>query len=80
MSRAQENARREISSLKSQLNERDQIVAKLRKELQNEQSKEQIDHASLIQELQNLCKQVDQHKLLTQSLKNQMQSKEQESQ
>ena len=40
LSRAQENARREISSLKSQLSERDQIVAKLHKQLQNEQNKE----------------------------------------
>jgi hypothetical protein len=38
LSRAQDNARREISNLKAQLSDRDQLVAKLQRQLQKEQN------------------------------------------
>lgn len=51
LSRAQDNARKEIATLKGQLSERDQLVAKLQKQLNSSSVQETTQMDSYISEI-----------------------------
>jgi len=76
LSRAQENARKEILTLKHQLEQKDLTISKLSRELDQEQNKDLLEHSGFQQQIAALCAQLDKEKLLSASLKKQAGSNE----
>lgn len=71
LSRAQDNARKDILTLKHQLDQKEQLVSKLSRELDQEQNKDLLEQSGFQQQIAHLCEQIDKEKLLSASLKKQ---------